>query len=834
MTRVFKMAAAMETWLFVLFSILHTTNSFYVPGVAPINFHQNDVVEIKAVKLTSSHTQLPYEYYSLPFCRPDKVVYKAENLGEVLRGDRIVNTPFEVRMTSEKKCEVLCGRPKKALKLSVEESKLMAERIKEEYYVHLIADNLPVATRLEAFAEGEGDEEQKKDTQKDVQFEHGYRLGFTQKGRFFLHNHLSFVLYYHKEKVEEEEEPNFRVVRFEVIPQSVALEDLKTDDKGTCTLPESSGNGFAAQVIDPAKENEVLFTYSVHWEESSVKWASRWDTYLTMSDVQIHWFSIVNSVVVVFFLSGILSMIIIRTLRKDIANYNKEDDIEDTMEESGWKNVHGDVFRPPQYPMILSSLLGSGIQLFCMVLIVIIVAMLGMLSPSSRGALMTTACFLFMFMGVFGGYFAGRLYRTLKGHRWRKGAFCTATLYPAVVFGICFILNCFIWGEHSSGAVRPCGTRSSVFDFLHKYIRQGTKERRPYGPSSPFGILSMIIIRTLRKDIANYNKEDDIEDTMEESGWKNVHGDVFRPPQYPMILSSLLGSGIQLFCMVLIVIIVAMLGMLSPSSRGALMTTACFLFMFMGVFGGYFAGRLYRTLKGHRWRKGAFCTATLYPAVVFGICFILNCFIWGEHSSGAVPFVTMVALLCMWFGISMPLVYLGYYFGFRKQPYDNPVRTNQIPRQIPEQRWYMNKFVGILMAGILPFGAMFIELFFIFSAIWENQFYYLFGFLFLVFIILVVSCSQISIVMVYFQLCAEDYRWWWRTFLVSGGSAFYVLIYAIFYFVNKLDIVEFIPSLLYFGYTTLMVLSFWLLTGTIGFYAAYMFIRKIYAAVKID
>ena len=41
------------------------------------------------------------------------------------------------------------------------------------------------------------------------------------------------------------------------------------------------------------------------------------------------------------------------------------------MEESGWKNVHGDVFRPPQYPMILSSLLGSGIQLFCMFLIVI-------------------------------------------------------------------------------------------------------------------------------------------------------------------------------------------------------------------------------------------------------------------------------------------------------------------------------------------------------------------------------------------------------------------------------------------------------------------------------
>ena len=42
-----------------------------------------------------------------------------------------------------------------------------------------------------------------------------------------------------------------------------------------------------------------------------------------------------------------------------------------------------------------------------------------------------------------------------------------------------------------------------------------------------------------------------------------------------------------------------------------------------------------------------------------------------------------------------------------------------------------------------------------FQAIWENQFYYLFGFLFLVFVILCISVSQISIVMVYFQLCGE-------------------------------------------------------------------------------
>jgi transmembrane 9 superfamily protein 2/4 len=91
------------------------------------------------------------------------------------------------------------------------------------------------------------------------------------------------------------------------------------------------------------------------------------------------------------------------------------------------------------------------------------------------------------------------------------------------------------------------------------------------------------------------------------------------------------------------------------------------------------------------------------------------------------------------------------------------------------------------MAGILPFGACFIELFFIFSAIWENQYYYLFGFLFLVFIIVIISCSEIAVVMTYFQLCAEDYHWWWRSFVASGGCAIYVFFYSVFYYATEVN-----------------------------------------------
>lgn len=147
----------------------------------------------------------------------------------------------------------------------------------------------------------------------------------------------------------------------------------------------------------------------------------------------------------------------------------------------------------------------------------------------------------------------------------------------------------------------------------------------------------------------------------------------------------------------------------------------------------------------------------------------------------------MIALLFLWLGIDLPLVFIGFHFGYRKQAYTHPVRTNQIPRQVPEQPWYLKTLPCALIAGVLPFGAVFIELYFIFSAIWENQFYYLFGFLWLVMGILFISCAQIAIVVTYFLLCAENYHWWWKSFNVSCGSALYVFAYSVYYYYTKVS-----------------------------------------------
>jgi hypothetical protein len=53
--------------------------------------------------------------------------------------------------------------------------------------------------------------------------------------------------------------------------------------------------------------------------------------------------------------------------------------------------------------------------------------MLGMLSPASRGALMTAAIFLYVFMGLIAGYFSARLYKTMKGREWKRAAFLVST-----------------------------------------------------------------------------------------------------------------------------------------------------------------------------------------------------------------------------------------------------------------------------------------------------------------------------------------------------------------------------------------------------------------------
>lgn len=115
------------------------------------------------------------------------------------------------------------------------------------------------------------------------------------------------------------------------------------------------------------KEVDIKYTYSVQWiEDKELTWKHRWNTYLVSTDVETHWYSIVNALVTVLFLSGMVALIILKTLKKDMAIYSEEDMKDDLDDGAGWKLIHADVFRTPRYSSILCAILGSGVQTLVM------------------------------------------------------------------------------------------------------------------------------------------------------------------------------------------------------------------------------------------------------------------------------------------------------------------------------------------------------------------------------------------------------------------------------------------------------------------------------------
>lgn len=347
-------------------------------------------------------------------------------------------------------------------------------------------------------------------------------------------------------------------------------------------------------------------------------------------------------------------------------------------------------------------------------------------------------------------------------------------------------------------------------------------------------MVSMILLRSVTRDISRYNAIDVSEDIQEDWGWKLIHGEVFRTPNNSLLLSIMVGNGAQLCAMVIVTLVFALLGFLSPSNRGSLATVMMVCWTLFGSIGGYVSSRLYATLGGVDRRMNAFLTATVLPTLIFVVVFCLNFFLLVAGSSGAVPFGTMLLIVLMWFGISAPLSAIGSYFGSKHGALKHPVRVSQIPRQIPPAPKYLRPWVAMILGGILPFGAAFVELYFIMSSLFASRAYYAFGFMALTAVVVALTVATVSILFTYFNLCAEEYRWHWRSFMVGGGSAFWVLCYGLVYWASRLSLDSLSGVVLYLGYLFLIVLLDFFVTGTIGFLASYWAVRKIYSSIRID
>ncbi|KAI7901106.1 uncharacterized protein BX663DRAFT_457194 [Cokeromyces recurvatus] len=352
------------------------------------------------------------------------------------------------------------------------------------------------------------------------------------------------------------------------------------------------------------------------------------------------------------------------------------------------------------------------------------------------------------------------------------------------------------------------------------------------------GLVSVILLRTIKRDFTRYDREEGLtdfdRDLGDEYGWKQVHGDVFRQPPRLMLMSALMGTGSQLVILAAVVILYTILGDLY-AERATILTATIFLYALTSFVAGYTSARYYARYGGKDWVKTVVMTACLWPGAVSCIGGFINALAIFYSSSRAISFYTLLSIVALWIFLCFPLTLLGTIVGRNwGSQTDFPCRVNPIPRPIPEKVWYAEPLMIVAMGGILPFGSIFIEIYFIFTSFWTYKIYYVYGFMFLVFIIMLIVSACVSIVSTYFLLNSEDHRWHWVSFMTCASTAGYIYIYSIYYFFMKTKMTGMFQTSFYFGYTALLCLGIFCMLGFVGHTIASQFVRKIYQNVKID
>lgn len=481
----------------ILFTLQPTLGSLYLPGIAPTDYHEGSPIAVYANRLTSTRSKVPFPYYSLPFCPADATGYptgygkmgkppksRPVNLGQILLGEKSHPTAFVIRMLQPIKCAHMCS-----VNLSLIPKRLLRKirsRIRQDYSARLNADNLPLVTRGRTRSGAPA-------------FRFGYKLGFVGKRAekvdptdhrmppVYINNHLQLTVLYSRpqmsKKLQEVAEkarlaagaspqPDaYQIVGFEVRPMSVADSSGKGD---YCEAVEKAvaaeASGGQENIPPPmaiSPDANIGYTYSIQFKESDLMWATRWDPLLEPSDElrQIQWFSIVNSLMIAVFLTGLVGIVLFRTVLQDFVRYRAVDTEEGESDDglvTGWKLLHGDVFRPPVYPEVFAVAVGSGAQVLVMTSATLLLALAGFLSPANRGGLVSAMLAFFVMASGVAGFVCARVYGDMEsvatvcvgyngststsatsGQR-RMVTWGVATLIPGVSFLSFFMLNlCF-------------------------------------------------------------------------------------------------------------------------------------------------------------------------------------------------------------------------------------------------------------------------------------------------------------------------------------------------------------------------------------------------------
>ena len=348
-------------------------------------------------------------------------------------------------------------------------------------------------------------------------------------------------------------------------------------------------------------------------------------------------------------------------------------------------------------------------------------------------------------------------------------------------------------------------------------------------------IIFFILSRTVKKDLDKYNQSIALSDNViiDEYGWKQIASDVFRPPIHQKTLSAFIGTGFEIFCLIIVSLILYLIGLIKPEIRLNMIDTIFVCFFLFSVISGYISTFIYKNNGGKQWLKNSIVTALLCPIIALFILGIVKILLSFEQSNAGFK-ISQMALLCfLWLFVSSPLVLVGSLLALMKTNIKYPCKVNALPTAIGKKPWYLHLQYISWFIGIIPFFTFFMEFVYLLDSLWSFNVYYLASYFSLSLLLSIILTSELSIIYVFVNLCYGDHKWWWKSFFVSASPAVYIFIYSVIYFC-KTELTRFSAIVIYFLIMILISILMGLVLGSLGTLLTFRFIFYIYSKIKFD
>lgn len=390
-------------------------------------YRQGEPVNLLVNRVESDKTRLPYAYYNLPFvCPPRSDTRPVQlSLGEILDGDRLWMSDYQLKFGVDQPCMRLCDRITKPQAV-----KKAADLIRKDYTVSWWLDGLPGSTTLIR--------ERTRTQPAKKYYVPGFAMGFVQDNVCYIHNHVMLVIRWHAERHDGSKNV---IVGFEVYPKSVS----------DSHCPGASPDYTNLALDENSKEPLVIpFTYSVYWREDSfLDYDHRNDLYIDPSsngnEGRMHWFAIINSLVLVSLLSIFAAVVLVKALHSDFQN-----------DQQGWRTMGDQAFFEPSHVDALCVLAGTGVQLFFTIAGVFLLLSAQAAPPTQ--SLISASMTLFVFAGFFAGFSSVQFYKRFSvRYSWKHSmwiAFMSSSALSGLYFVILFICNTLTYENRSSRAIQ--------------------------------------------------------------------------------------------------------------------------------------------------------------------------------------------------------------------------------------------------------------------------------------------------------------------------------------------------------------------------------------------